>query len=174
MSWTAFRKWYYEYFIVLAIALIISILVGSSLVFDAGALLWMASTVAQAFGALMAIVIAIGLFEKERNAERFSELVKEKVIRIHSKGIGVRGGKKRHEEVVKLFQDQEHLWPRLYYPLQSMAVLIAVSLSAIMYAKIPAIMNGYVKCFFFMFLFLFSVYTLETLLSEIRRTFIPS
>lgn len=173
MNWADFRKWYYDYLIILAIVIIISISVGSALVFDSDALLWMASTVAQAFGALMAIVIAIGLFEKARNTEQLSELVKRGVLRQHGNQTNVRGGHEKFEELMDLLEEQRSLWSRLYYPLQSMAVLIAVSLSAIMYAKIPAIMNDYVKCFFFMFLFLFSLYTLETLLSEIHKTFLP-
>ena len=172
MSWTIFGKWYFEYLIILAIAIIISILVGSSLVFDAGALLWMASTIAQAFGALMAIVIAIGLFEKRRNSEQLSELAKEWSSTKDNQPT-IQAVNEKLEDIIDLLEEQSSLWSRLYYPIQSMAVLIAVSLSAIMYAKIPAIMNGYVKCFFFMFLFLFSLYTLETLLSEIRKTFLP-
>ena len=172
MNWADFRKWYYDYLIILAIVIIISISVGSALVFDADALLWMASTVAQAFGALMAIVIALGLFEKGRNSEQLSELVKTGVITEDNLPT-IWTGTEKFEEIIDLLEEQRSLWSRLYYPLQSMAVLIAVSLSAIMYAKIPAIMNSHVKCFFFMFLFLFSLYTLETLLSEIHKTFLP-
>ena len=170
MSWTIFGKWYYDYFIILVVTLVTSLFVRPLIEFDSEALLWMASTVAQAFGALMAIVIAIGLFEKARNSEQLSELAKERDIRKHDNQTNVRGEFEALENVIDLLEEQRNMWPRLYYPLQSMAVLIAVSLLTIMLAKN---FDMYFKCFFFIFLFLLSAYTLEVLLLEIYKTFNP-
>ena len=168
MNWTILGKWYYDYFSILIITLVSSPLVSSFIEFDADSLLWMASTVAQAFGALIAIVIALGLFEKERITKKVDKhiAVTKSVTRRIING-------RTFKEAIKTLDEQSNLWPRLIYPLQSMVVLIAVSLLTIMLAKNPVIMNDYVKCFFFIFLFLLSVYTLEVLLIEIRKTFIP-
>ena len=116
---------------------------------------------AQAFGALMAIVIAIGLFEKGRNARQISELAKERGITEDE----------RLEDAIDLLEEERSLWPRLWYPTQSIATLVAISLVIMMFIGSSLVWNNYAKTVFFVFLVLFAIYTLQTLIHELFKTF---
>lgn len=168
MDWKILKRWFRDYFIIVLVTMIASLFLNHYVEFSEDTLLWMTSTIAQAFGALIAIVIAIGLFEKQRTMSALGKLLeknfdkKEKVIRLTDD---------EREYFDTLSKAQKSLWSRLYYPIQSIAVLIAVSLVVMMFIKSSFVWNNYVKTFFFIFLVLFAIYTLEVLINELSKVF---
>lgn len=153
-------------FITGILALALSVIFNKYYQFNEETLLWMTSTIVQAFGALIAIVIAIGIAEKDRISKKV-----EKNFGTTNKGTTrlKRGG--NFKEGIKSLKEQDNLWKRLFSPIYSMVFLIIISLFVMMFIKSSVVFADYLLCFIFVFLFLFSAYTLNCLIKEIFKAF---
>ena len=167
MNWNFFKRWFRDYTIILILTALISLFLNLVVFveFSENTLLWMTSTIVQAFGALMAIVIAIGLFEKERITKKVDEHIAE--TKSGTRRL-IRG--KSPKGAIMTLKEQRSLWP-IWYPIQSIAVLVAISLAIMMFIGSSYVWNNYAKTVFFVFLVLFAIYTLQTLIHEISKTF---
>jgi len=77
MNWhRIIHSWITHYAIIYIITLIVAIIIGPLFVYNSDILYWLASTIAQGFGALIAIVWAIGLYQKKGIRERYDSLIK--------------------------------------------------------------------------------------------------
>jgi len=76
MDWNKIiYSWITHYLIIFFITLIGAIVVSPLVVYNPDILYWLASTIAQGFGALIAIVWGIGLYQKKGITERYTRLI---------------------------------------------------------------------------------------------------
>lgn len=177
IKWTPKRIWFKQYLIIIFFTFLLTLIIEPFIELSENSLLWMSSTVIQAFGALIAVTIAIGIFEKERierNIERIlHSALGDEVTEIESNLIGQRLGFPHKNYYLQYKQREKKIWQLIFYPIQSIVLIIGLSLVTIMLIDSSFQWTNYGLVFTFIAIILLSMYTLEKLLLQVKDILNP-
>lgn len=178
IKWTAKRIWFKHYVIIIVFTFLLTFIIEPLIELSENSLLWMSSTVIQAFGALIAVTIAIGIFEKERierNIERIIySALGDKVTKIEPRFIGQQLEHPHKKYYLQYKQREKKIWQLIFYPIQSIVLIIGLSLVTIMLIDSSFLWTNYGLVFTFIAIILLSMYTLEKLLLQVKDILNPS
>jgi len=139
--------------------------ISSFTVFTKDTFLWITSTIAQAFGAILGIFIAVAIFRQGK----IEELEFQRALLPNLQGLpGLNTDNEENDDGENEEDEWTGLWPILYLPTQSMLVLIASSILCLTLSDVFT--KGWIAVAS-LFLMFYSLFCLGILIYRIPRFF---